>query len=62
MPVAVVLWLPVKMEQQQQQQRDLLLLVKIPLLKKLLLADLMFHRKDMSQPVLPSPMLLLLLL
>jgi len=62
-PVAVVLWLPVEVEQlQQQQQRDLLLLVKIPLLKKLLLADLMFHRKDMSQPVLPSPMLLLLLI
>jgi hypothetical protein len=57
-PVAVVLWLPVEVEQlQQQQQRDLLLLVKILLLKKLLLADLRFHRLPS-----PSPMRLLLLL
>ena len=56
-PVAVVLWLPVEVEQLQQQQRDLLLLVKILLLKKLLLADLRFHRLPS-----PSPMRLLLLL
>jgi hypothetical protein len=54
--VTVLLLLPVEVEQLQQQQRDLLLLVKNLLLKKLLLADLRFHRLPS-----PSPMLVLLL-